>query len=232
MATEVRRTTAVVERFPRAARWLHAGVYVTVLTLLATGVWLLVGREGRPSPMSSLLGIPDARLHVWVGWGLATLALAWLVLGVRGALRFVLDSLRFHRGDLRWFAGWPAALMTGRFARHEGRFDPGQRVAHVAIVLALLVATVSGIAMAVLHGGPLFVWLVPLHRWSTYLLIPLLLGHIVIASGVLPGYRGVWRSMHLGGRLPTPVARRLWPAWVERYEARLDTADRERKMGA
>jgi formate dehydrogenase subunit gamma len=33
---------------------------------------------------------------------------------------------------------------------------------------------------------------------------------------VLPGYRGVWRAMHLGGHLAEPVARRLWPGWVER----------------
>jgi hypothetical protein len=71
--------------------------------------------------------------------------------------------------------------------------------------------------MALLHGGPAFVWLVPLHRWSTYALIPLVIGHVVIASGVLPGYRGVWRSMHLGGRLPTTVARRVWPGWTERW---------------
>ncbi len=43
-----------------------------------------------------------------------------------------------------------------------------------------------------------------------------LVGHMVVASGVLPGYRGVWRSMHLGGRLPVAVARRIWPAWLDR----------------
>jgi formate dehydrogenase subunit gamma len=59
--------------------------------------------------------------------------------------------------------------------------------------------------------------LVRIHRWSTYLLIPLIVGHIVIASGVLPGYRGVWRSMHLGGRLDAQVAQRLWPDWTERH---------------
>jgi formate dehydrogenase subunit gamma len=56
--------------------------------------------------------------------------------------------------------------------------------------------------MAVLHGGPAFVWLAPIHKWSTYALVPLILGHVVIASGVLPGYRSVWRSMHLGGPAP------------------------------
>jgi hypothetical protein len=72
--------------------------------------------------------------------------------------------------------------------------------------------------MALLHGGPAFVWLVPLHRWSTYLLLPLVLGHSVIASGVLSGYRGVCRSMHLGGWLEVSVAPRLWPGWAARHE--------------
>jgi formate dehydrogenase subunit gamma len=74
--------------------------------------------------------------------------------------------------------------------------------------------------MALLHGGPAFVWLVRVHRWSTYALIPLLVGHIVIAAGVLPGYRGVWRSMHLGGHLDVRVAHRIWPGWTERHLGR------------
>jgi hypothetical protein len=127
--------------------------------------------------------------------------------------------VRYRRDDLAWLRAWPAAMVTGRFPRHEGHFDPGQRIANIAMVLGLGSVTGSGIAMALLHGGPAFVWLVPLHRWSTYLLIPLLVGHIVIAAGVLPGYRGVWRSMHLGGRLRVGVARRVWPGWTERYLA-------------
>jgi formate dehydrogenase subunit gamma len=91
-------------------------------------------------------------------------------------------------------------------------------VANVAMVVAFLAVTGSGIAMALLHGGPAFVWLVPLHVWSTYALIPLVLGHIAIASGMLPGYRGVWRSMHMGGRLDVTVARRIWPGWLDRHE--------------
>jgi formate dehydrogenase subunit gamma len=37
----------------------------------------------------------------------------------------------------------------------------------------------------------------------------------LIAAGVLPGYKGVWRSMHLGGRLKKETAERVWPAWIE-----------------
>jgi len=205
----------VVERYGRRARWLHAGTYMTVLALLFTGGWLVLGHEGQPSPLSRLAGMPDTRLHVWLGWTFLGLVAVGVLVGLRGARWFVADSLRFRRGDLAWFKAWPKALITGRFPWHSGRFDPGQRMANVALVLGLATVTASGVAMALLHGGPAFVWLVPVHKWSTYALVPLLLGHVVIASGVLPGYRSVWRSMHLGGRLPVAVARRLWPGWTD-----------------
>jgi hypothetical protein len=59
------------------------------------------------------------------------------------------------------------------------------------------------------------VWLLRVHVWATYVVTLMIGGHILIASGLLPGYRGAWRSMHLGGRLYPRVAKRLWPAWFE-----------------
>jgi cytochrome b subunit of formate dehydrogenase len=218
MATDDRgRGPIAVERYARRTRWLHAGTYVTVLALMFTGIWLLLGHEGAPSPLSRLVGMPDTRLHVWLGWAFLGLIGLGVLASLRGAGRFVAESLRFRRGDLAWFKAWPKALATGRFPWHSGQFDPGQRLANIALVLALAAVTASGVAMALLHGGPAFVWLVPMHKWSTYALVPLVLGHVLIASGVLPGYRGVWRSMHLGGRLPIAVARRLWPGWTDEH---------------
>jgi cytochrome b subunit of formate dehydrogenase len=210
------RHPETVERYNRRSRWFHAGVYVTVLVLLATGWWLLAGREGDPSPLARLTGTPDTSLHTKVGWALAGIVGAGLLLGARGAWTFIVESVRFRRRDLAWFAGWPRAVLSGRFRWHDGHFDPGQRVANIALTLGLLAVVGSGAGMALLHGGPAFAWLVRVHRWSTYLLTPLLLGHILVASGVLPGYRGTWRSMHLGGRLDREVARRIWPAWLTR----------------
>jgi formate dehydrogenase subunit gamma len=66
------------------------------------------------------------------------------------------------------------------------------------------------------------------HRWATYLITPVLLGHILIAAGVLPGYRGVARSMHLGGRLPVEVARRLWPGWLTTQTASREKTEEEK----
>jgi len=186
--------------------------------LLATGWWLRLGQEGRPSVLARVTGRPDTELHDWTGWALVAVVMVGLVVGVRAAATFVLESVRFRRQDLNWLLSWPRAVLTGRFARHEGHFDPGQRIANVVLVVLLAALVVSGVGMARLHGGPVFVVMLHVHRWSTYAVTPVILGHVLVAAGVLPGYRGVWRSMHLGGRLDREVARRLWPGWLERHE--------------
>jgi cytochrome b subunit of formate dehydrogenase len=213
------RGAEVVQRYNRRTRWFHAGVYLTVLPLLFTGWWLLVGREGDPSVLARLIQLPDTTLHRRLGWVMAAVVGLGLVLGVRAVGTFLVETARFRRGDLAWFRRWPRALFSGRFGWHDGHFDPGQRIANVVITLGLAAVVGSGVGLALLHGGPAFVWLVRVHRWSTYVLTPVLLGHILITF-VPPGYRGAWRSMHFGGRLPARVAGRLWPGWLERSRSR------------
>jgi formate dehydrogenase subunit gamma len=219
MATEV-------ERYSRAARWFHALVYVTVLVLLGTGWWLATGREGQPSVLARLTGRPDTQLHTWSGWALTAVVVVGLVLGARAAATFTRESVRFRRSDGRWLLALPRAAVTGRFPRHEGHFDPGQRIANVVLVVLLAVLVGSGVALTQLHGGSTFALLVHVHRWATWAVTPVIVGHVLVAAGLLPGYRGVWRSMHLGGHLDRDVARRLWPGWLERTEQSRDAADR------
>jgi len=213
-----RADSKVVQRYSRPVRWFHAGIYLSVLILLGTGWWLLAGKEGDPSPLARLFGMADTTLHKDVGWALAALTGAGIVVGPRAVRTFVVESLRFRKPDWRWFVAWPAALLTGRFSRHEGHFDPGQRIMNILLTVSLLVLVGSGIGLVELHGGPTFVVFDRLHKWSTYAVTLLLAGHILVAAGILPGYRGAWRSMHLGGRQRTGVARRLWPGWLERFE--------------
>jgi cytochrome b subunit of formate dehydrogenase len=204
-----------IERYRRRVRRFHTGVYVLTLLLLGSGWWLLAGGEGQPTPIARLTGIPDVELHVWAGWALLALALLPLGLAMRGVLAFVRETLRYDRGDAGWLLRWPLGVVTGRFGRHEGHFDPGQRLANIAIVglLALLLGT--GIGLVFVHVGPLFAILALTHRIATIAFTVVIAGHILIASGILPGYRGVWRSMH-GGRLKIETARRIWPGWTER----------------
>lgn len=211
-----RRTRTHVVRNNRRTRWFHAGVYVIALLLLGTGLWLLGGQEGRPSVLARLTNVPDTQLHTWMGWAFTALSALGVILGWRAAITLARSSVRFERNDLKWFARWPRALFTGQFRRHEGHFDPGQRIMNFALIGLLTALTGTGVGLAANPIGLTFVWLDRVHRWATYLFIPVLLGHVVVAAGILPGYRGVWRAMHLGGKLPVEVARRIWPGWVDR----------------
>ena len=213
--------TSATRRLPRSARrarLFHSGVYLLTLPLLLTGWWLLLGGEGHPSPLARLFGSPDILIHRRLGWALAAVGLLPLLLGRRGLVGFARETLRLDRGDARWWARLPSAAFSGRFARHEGHFDPGQRVANVVLVLGLVAVTASGTGLTLLHGGPMFARLHQIHRWSTFAITPVIAGHLLVVSGLLPGYRGVWRAMHLGGRVSGATARRLWPAWTERAE--------------
>jgi cytochrome b subunit of formate dehydrogenase len=210
-----------IERYSRRARRFHSAVYVVTLLLLFTGGWLLVGREGEPSVLALAIGHPDTDIHKWLGWVLVALGMGPILVGRKGIVTFVRETVRFDRSDVRWFERWPSAILSGHFARHEGHFDPGQRVANVALAVGLLTLIASGVGVALVPGGPLFVWLREVHTWATLIVTPLIAGHVLIAAGVLPGYRGVWRSMHLGGRMPLDTARRLWPGWTERTLARM-----------
>src|SRR5262245_48699598 len=221
MATEAeqRRRVQRLTRHSRRARWLHAAIYLLTIPLIWTGGWLLFGKEGDPSFVARAFHVADVRLHVWAGRALALVAFVAIALGHRGVRTFVRETFRRDAGDARWWARWPRAILTGAFARHEGTFDPGQRVANVLIVGGLLALTASGIALTLLHGGPVFAWLAKIHLWTAVVVTPVILGHVLVSVGVLPGYRGVWHSMHLGGRVPEETARRVWPGWTEREVA-------------
>jgi cytochrome b subunit of formate dehydrogenase len=214
-----------IPRHPRRVRWFHTAVYLVTLPLIFTGWWLLLGAEGRPSPLARLTGLSDARLHVWLGRALLVLAILSLGFGVRGIGRFLRETFRVDRGDGRWWVKWPLGSFTGRFGRHEGHFDPGQRLANIVIVGGLLVLTATGIAMTILHHGQAFATLDKIHKVTTFIVTPFIVGHLLIAFSILPGYRGVWRSMHWGGRVSRDTARRVWPGWAERSRRAPDPAE-------
>ncbi len=199
-----------VTRNNRATRAFHAANFLVTSVLLATGWWLRAGNEGRPSALADVLATPDTEVHRNAGWVLVALAAAGVTVGIRGAWTFVRETARLDRGDGRWFVRWPLGALTGRFSPHRGHFDPGQRLANLAFVATLGTLIVSGVAMTTLSGGPTFATMVRIHRGATYVLTALVVGHVLLVSGLLPGYRGAWRAM-VTGRVTQATARRLWP---------------------
>jgi len=215
VGTEPARSPLV--RNGRRARWLHTLIYLSTLFLAYSGIAVLL--EGHPALARPFGGhVPTATSHRLVGYGLLVAAALVAVVWWRAAGRFMANSVRFSRIDLRWLAGYPRmALTPGRSepALHRGHFDPGQRVFNVLLVLTFLVLGVTGIAMGMPERflPSVFGWSLRIHELATWVLIGLVAGHLLLASGLLPGYRGVWRAMHLGGRVPAATARRLWPLW-------------------
>lgn len=214
-----------LRRYSRRTRWLHTFVYLVTIILFATGGWLLFGREGKPSILARLSSLPDTEIHIDAGWVLLALGVISVTIGWRGTHSFWRETLRFSRSDATWLVKWPPALFSGRFPRHDGHFDPGQRVANVAIVGLLVALIASGVTLVGVSGGSTFVWALRIHKWSTIALAPILLGHVVIASGLFPGYRGVWRSIHWRGELSRETAARLWPAWTEKQAGTATDSD-------
>jgi formate dehydrogenase subunit gamma len=216
----------------RWTRWLHTATYLATVVLLVTGWWLTTGHEGQPSVLARLVNEPDTELHRKAGWALVAIAAVALTIGMRGAITFVKETARVDRGDMRWLVRWPVAAITGRFSRHRGHFDPGQRIANLAFVVTLGTLIGTGAALTTLHGGPTFVVLVRIHRITTYVLTVLVVGHVLVALGILPGYRGAWRAMHLRGRTPIATVRRLWPHTVPDSSSTNTAAEREPQPNA
>jgi cytochrome b subunit of formate dehydrogenase len=208
--------TKRLQRHSRRARLLHAAVYLTTLPAVVTGWWIVAGRGGWLGRLFRPLGPINTLVHVRFGWAMAAAILVSLVIGGRGVVAFARETFRRDRGDGRWWLRWPVAIMTGRFARHEGRFDPGQRVVNVLMLGGLIVLTATGIALTRLHGGPVFALLDRIHKVTAIVVTVLIVGHVIVAIGILPGYRGVWRAMHFGGRVNEQTARRVWPGYTER----------------
>jgi cytochrome b subunit of formate dehydrogenase len=203
-----------------AARRLHAGLFLLTLALVASGVAVL-GEGIRP--LERLLGghVASARTHRALGYALIGAGGLVALARPRAAGRFLAESVRFRRSELRWFASYPAFVLRpsrNAPARHEGHFDPGQRIFNLAVLAALLALSATGLLMSFPRAfvPAAFAWSLRIHRVATWGLLAAVAGHVVVASGALRAYRGAWRAMHGGGRVPRELAERLWPRWAER----------------
>jgi len=215
---------STVPRFTPSERTLHWAFAVLYLSLLGTGLPLLV--SGLRLWIRGYTPVIGLRLHLACAalWLLAVLLV--ILLGDRNTLRRTGRELAtFAPTDRRWLRSFPRWLAAGATERRRidaavGRFNAGQKVnaLFTAITAALLLAT--GVALVPLEGGVLVhgltgagsveAWRL-VHRWLTWLVLLPIAGHIVLAV-VFPATRPSLPGM-LSGHVDRDWAALHHPHW-------------------
>jgi formate dehydrogenase subunit gamma len=215
----------VVVRFSATERAFHWGVALPTLVLLVTGLFLRFGW------LQSLMVGYDRRvglrLHLVAGLAFLFAPLLVILLGSRRPLAEAGRTLlRMERGDLRFLRDLPRWLRNDPEAGGEvGRFNGGQKVNALVSGITLFIATATGVFLWVFPPLPeaatgaipaLTFWVAIVHEATTYILLPVLLGHIFMAL-VHPRTRESLRGI-LFGFVDAEWARRHHPRWYREVE--------------
>lgn len=209
-----------VRRHGRPAIATHAMVGLLTVAVAVTGLALL---GAVPRGLLHVVGGHDAAAtwHRRLSLTLIFALVATAVVAPRASWQFLHDVTRWRRADV----GWPGAF--ARHARHpdrhpaprhDGRFDPVQRLVFTLMTVMFVVLVVTGVALLVLPRSAtgLLAGCVRVHKTTGWLFVALVGAHILAGSGVLPTHRRVGWAM-VTGRVPIRVARLLWPAWTARH---------------
>lgn len=210
----------VLLRFSATERAFHWSVALPTLVLLLSGLFLrfdwlqalMLGYDRR-------VGL---RLHLVAGVALLFSPLLVALLGNRRALAEAARTLlKMEREDRRFLRDLPRWLANDPDAGGEvGRFNGGQKLNTLVSGLALLVAAATGLFLWVSPPLPdaatgalpvLTAWLATLHEATTYILLPVVAGHLFMAL-VHPRTRESLRGI-LFGIVDADWARRHHPRW-------------------
>jgi len=215
----------VIVRFSGTERAFHWGVALPTLVLLVTGLFLRFGW------LQSLMVGYDRRvglrLHLVAGVAFLFAPLLVILLGTRRSLaKAARTLLRMDRRDLRFLRDLPRWLRNDPEAGGDvGRFNGGQKLNAFVSGITLLIATATGVFLWASPPLPeaatgaipvLTFWVAIVHEATTYILLPVLLGHIFMAL-VHPRTRESLRGI-LFGFVDAEWARRHHPRWYREVE--------------
>jgi formate dehydrogenase subunit gamma len=214
----------VIGRFGTTERALHWSFGLLYLSLLATGLPLMF-----PALRGWIRGYAPAvgwRLHLACAalWIVVTLAV--VALGDRRALGRTWRQLTtFVRADATWLRAFPRWLVAGPAARTRidaqmGRFNGGQKLNAVFVVVTSALLLLTGLALVPINGAVLAAvvtgagsvqWWRLAHSWLTLLVLLPLAGHVLLALA-FPPTRPSLRGM-LSGVVDRSWAAHHHPRW-------------------
>jgi formate dehydrogenase gamma subunit len=185
----------LVARWSLHARLAHWGFALAFFGLLISGLAL-----GNPD----LRGIPflGSKLvrEIHLTWAvllfiLPALAASWD--GFWGARRFWRESSQFNARDWNWLA----AILLARRPPPQGRLNAGQKLNMLALLALIGGLTLTGALVTPEAGRPvpqaIRVVLYEVHVLLAYATVPLVLGHVFLAT-LFPPTRAALRGIVLG----------------------------------
>ena len=224
---------SVVRRFSATERAFHWSIALPTLVLLLSGLFLRFGwLQALMVGYDHRVGL---RLHLLACVTILFLPLLMVLRGDRRVLRRTGRALvQMDSADLRFLRDLPRWLRSDPdVGREVGRFNGGQKLNTLVSGFTLLVATATGLFLWIFSSPPagataprslLGAWAGVLHEATTYILLPVLAGHIFMAL-VHPRTRESFRGM-LFGFVDAGWASRHHPRWDP--EAAGESRDPER----
>lgn len=174
-------------RYRPGQRLVHWLGVTSVLTLLVTGLALMVG------PLSFLArGGISPYLHRAAAVLFMALPVLYFALNRRQGQELLQEIFTYTREDWAWLKGFPAYFLG--HTTHlppQGRLNAGQKLHHLGTFLAFVTVTLSGLALWFLKGqlgGNGLAIMAAIHDVSMLAVMVLLIGHVyfTFVYGALP----------------------------------------------
>jgi len=180
--------------------WILAG---SCILLSITGFAFLFHLEA----VSSVFGGPNAMkdVHNWLG---VVFALS-LIYSLR---HYLVDALEYDADDLQWFK------VAGGYLSHKvtvppmGKYNPGQKLYYLAIVVAGIAIGASGLGMWLMKDNGMIMLLSHIvHNVAFVIFVIAVPVHIYLGTLANPG---TFKLM-VSGTLSVDEAKRRYPKWMK-----------------
>lgn len=222
----------VILRFSATERAFHWSIALPTLILLLSGLFLRFGwLQALMVGYDRRVGL---RLHLLAGVAILFLPLLVALLADRRVLRRTGRALvQMDSADRRFLRELPRWLRNDPDAGGEvGRFNGGQKLNTLVTGLTLLLATATGLFLWIFPPRPdgagalqtLAGALAVLHEITTYVLLPVVIGHLYMALAH-PRTRESLRGI-LFGIVDAEWARRHHPRWYREVAGEASDSDR------
>jgi formate dehydrogenase subunit gamma len=200
----------LIPRYRLMQRVSHWAFTLAFLVLLFSGLALFV-------PVMSVWTASTAGrlVHRVAAVVLMLVPLFYLVTDRKGLAQLLHDSVTYDKDDVEWFKHFvPYVLGKAKNLPPQGRINAGEKLHHAAVILGVLVVSVTGLMLWFWDGmdGSLRLTTLMVHDLAMLELAVLTVGHVFFVF-VYGAFSGMW-----SGSVTQVYARIEHPKWLAQME--------------